>query len=147
MTSKMTESTTFHAALQKHKLSKDQLKNPYLWPMAALAAPSALHSVVSFSNLTVDGSVLMALGADMLIARLLSRFELQVPGGSSRVAREREIRPTTRQIPIRLSGLLPSYSFHFFFFFSSFVSIRGKHDNRFACIDLLLLTRACTRTN
>lgn len=51
----------------------------YLWLMALLACevPTVLfHSVVSSSNFTVAKSVLMALGADMLIARLLFKLVL-----------------------------------------------------------------------
>lgn len=40
-------------------------------------APVLFHSVVSSSNLTVVKSVLMALGADILIVRLLFRLVLK----------------------------------------------------------------------
>lgn len=43
----------------------------------ACEVPVLFHSVVSSSNFTVAKSVLMALGADMLIARLLVRLLLQ----------------------------------------------------------------------
>lgn len=51
----------------------------YLWLIALLACevPVLFHSVVSSSNFTVVKSVLMALGADKLIARLLFRLVLK----------------------------------------------------------------------